>query len=135
MSDDRLIETMARGVWGARQLRLLRDDPEAAQLSYDELCPSVQAELLWEARAALAALQREQWIPVSERLPPECVDVLAMRDYGQIVGNPAHRDYGKRYHYKITRRYGNEFLSDLMETGQVTHWMPLPPAPQPEEAP
>lgn len=133
MRDDNLIEAMARGVWGARQLRLLRDDPEAAQLSYDELCPSVQAELLWEAHAALAALQREQWVPVSERLPPEGADVLALHDYGQIVGNPAHRDCGKRYGYQITRRYGNGFLSDLLETGQVTHWMPLPDAPQPED--
>lgn len=82
---------------------------------------------------ALAALQREQWVPVSERLPPEGADVLALHDYGQIVSNPAHRDCGKRYGYQITRRYGNGFLSDLLETGQVTHWMPLPPAPQTEE--
>lgn len=48
---------MARAMWEARQLRLLRDDPEAAQLSYDELCPSVQDELLWDARAALRAMR------------------------------------------------------------------------------
>lgn len=73
MNNDKLIEAMARGVWGARQLRLLRDDPEAAQLSYDELCPSVQADLLWEARAALAALQETHAVvprePVAWRRP------------------------------------------------------------------
>lgn len=97
-----------------------------------KLAQTQNAWTAWQAawQAAIAALQREQWIPVSERLPPECVDVLVLHDYGQIVGNPAHRDYGKRYRYKITRRYGNEFLSDLMETGQATHWMPLPEAPQ-----
>lgn len=77
--------------------------------------------------------EQDGWIPVSERLPPEGVDVLVLHDYGQIVGNPAHRDYGKRYGYKIAQRYGNGFLSDFLETGQATHWMPFPDAPQTEE--
>lgn len=78
MNNDKLIEAMARGVWGARQLRLLRDDPEAAQLSYDELCPSVQAELLWEARAALAAL-RETHAVVPREPTMEMQNAAALR--------------------------------------------------------
>lgn len=113
MRDDKLIEAMRDAV-------------------FDAIEQGEDAENI--ARAALAALQREQWVPVSERLPPEGVDVLVLHDYGQIVGNPAHRDCGKRYGHKITRRYGNGFLSDLLEPGQAMHWMPLPDAPQHEEA-
>ena len=124
MRDDKLIEAMARAMWDA--------EPQLDE--WDRAHPEARCRRMNMARAALAALQRELWVPVSERLPPEGVDVLVLHDYGQIVGNPAHRDCGKRYGHKITRRYGNGFLSELLETGQATHWMPLPDAPQPEEA-
>lgn len=138
MRDDKLIEAMRESfeAW-------FSDDwqhPSAVErdaVGY-KLAQAQNAWTVWLAAldAAFDLMQeRDGWIPVSERLPPEGVDVLVLHDYGQIVGNPAHRDCGKRYGYQITSRYGNGFLSDLLETGRVTHWMPLPDAPQPEEAP
>lgn len=53
------VERVAEALWLARTLRLLRDDPDTARLSYDELCQSVQDELRWDARAALRAMGYE----------------------------------------------------------------------------
>jgi len=64
-------------------------------------------------RAELEAAQR--WIPVSERLPEEKQNVLALDRTGTA------------YHWEYSRSLSNIFVSDY------THWMPLPQPPEVQE--
>lgn len=70
-----------------------------------------------------AAQNAQRWVPVEERLPEDCTDILfwangevclgIMRYDGKFV------DYGRREYPHEQRK--------------VTHWMPLPEAPREEE--
>ena len=53
-----------------------------------------------------------KWIPVSERLPEEKQNVLALDKTGTA------------YHWEYSRSLSNIFVSDY------THWMPLPELPE-----
>lgn len=70
----------------------------------------------------VSELNAQQWIPVSERLPEEnSNNILVYFDDGEFtVADFEKWDKGK---YKGEWHYFCEF------TGEVTHWMPLPPAP------
>lgn len=69
-------------------------------------------------REALEALQRFQWIPVTERLPDEGERVLASD--GVFVGESYLDSFG------IWRRSYGVFWRVI--GGPITHWMPLPDA-------
>lgn len=73
-------------------------------------------------REALEALQRFQWIPVTERLPAENMRVLAAVE-GVWVGE-AYRDMRDTW----MRSYGTPW--DASIGIPVTHWMPLPYKPE-----
>lgn len=81
--------------------------------------------------AALAALQREQWVPLSERLPEK-------EQYPVLV---AHRSGAVRMVFGIEPFIDGDWMGYYEPTLQgrflrgITHWMPLPPAPQTEEKP
>ena len=75
----------------------------------------------WNMRAKAQAVP--QWIPVSERLPENkdglwSDPVIAMTDTGNI--------------YRLSYCGGWQRTSEFMASGssKVTHWMPLPPAPE-----
>jgi hypothetical protein len=57
------------------------------------------------------------WIPVSERLPEDYADVLAIADNGQKL--LAWREDGRW-----------QSLVNSPELDSVTHWMPLPEPPE-----
>lgn len=125
--NDKLIEVMAQAVEGL----LYIDD-------YGQWCLHADKGPSDLARAALAALRDYRgWIGPSERMPDPGVLVLALHDYGQPAAKPKYGDLGGRYGYRLTTRAPDSpcFLSELMETGRVIGWHPLPAAPQPEEAP
>lgn len=61
---------------------------------------------------------KPKWIPVSERLPEPCVDVLALYDGGRMDIDWVDHE----------GRFGYESIC-----GKVTHWMPLPDPPKPQE--
>lgn len=105
-----------------------------------------QRDLMREAADAIEELSKPRWIPVTERLPKmrdagilkklginlrsdKCLIVIS-DGKDQIVDNDAELRDGK-WHSDTLR-----WLSVGKKTFDVTHWMPLPKAPEPpkEEA-
>jgi len=77
-----------------------------------------------DAAATLKASQQllsqmPAWIPVSERLPEEDVDVLVMTNYGMHVADLD--EYGT----------WNASHGDSWQFPKPSHWMPLPEPPEP----
>jgi hypothetical protein len=73
-------------------------------------------------RAAIEAYQRRQWISVEDRLPPAETDVLVKVASKQ---GPQGFDVAGIFHER--------WMSQATEGDvrwPVTHWMPLPPAPE-----
>ena len=61
--------------------------------------------------------ERTRWIPVTERLPDQCVDVLVRYRDKHILMGTARCD---------------DWLDEDLEDGEITHWMPLPEGPEGE---
>ena len=63
----------------------------------------------------IAVLQeREKWVPVTERLPDQCMDILVSYRDGHILMGTAMCD---------------DWIEEDLEDGKITHWMPLPDVP------
>ena len=65
------------------------------------------------------------WIPVSERMPEEIGRYWCYVEEQNSLG---------KSHYQWNCSWNGEVWSDKALTGRVTHWMPLPSAPQQEVA-
>ena len=86
------------------------------------------ADQLENQSAHIAALQKEieklrgqvpRWIPVEERLPDQCMDILVRyRDKHILLGTARCDDW----------------IEEDFEDGNITHWMPLPEPPEVENA-
>ncbi len=70
---------------------------------------------------------RLRWVSVKDRLPDEYVEVLyfAVDDMGVHEIMTGHREKGKWTHCCLF--YSTKILNDIVK---VTHWMPLPEAPE-----
>lgn len=67
-------------------------------------------------RAIYDATNNMRWISVSDKLPDERLKVLCYDSFYQTIG--------------VGRRWNNQSLVlDDTDDCDVTHWMPLPPAP------
>ena len=75
---------------------------------------------------AIAALERERWIPVSERLPEPKTDVIAAWDDGEVWS--VWQDWADDED-EDRLEYWNDDQSGIHT---VTHWMPLPDPPKEE---
>ena len=86
-------------------------------------CPGMSADLIERLRAENAALREKvpQWISVEERRPEPGKRVLATD--GVFVGE-AYRTSADSW-----RRYDGIAMRDCLGS-VVTHWMPLPEAPE-----
>ena len=89
----------------------------------EELLKALQYDRGQYEKGYKDAMDKQKWIPVSERLPEEWVDVLVLSRYGfcevaVYLGIP-----GK---WRITWNH------DLFEVDSITHWMPLPETPKGE---
>lgn len=61
------------------------------------------------------AQERTRWIPVTERLPDQCMDILVGYRDGHILMGTAMCD---------------DWIEEDLEDGTITHWMPLPEPPE-----
>ena len=104
----------------------------ASQFAIDgEISAWVPIAVSADLERRLSALQADaRWIPVGERLPEEGVRVLLQhKDGSQWTGHiawekPMFEDNFRAYQYFIDEAEQAEW-----EHGDITHWMPLPAAP------
>ena len=94
---------------------------------YDELVALLRkkydkAPMVMEAADAIEELSKPRWIPVTERLPEDGSDILAVQSCcGEVRIIPANYDRGVWYDCIFNR---------IAE--HITHWMPLPEPPEEE---
>lgn len=69
------------------------------------------------AEEIAVAQERTRWIPVTERLPDQCMDILVGYRDGHILMGTAMCD---------------DWIEEDLEDGTITHWMPLPEPPEVE---
>jgi hypothetical protein len=97
----------------------LRTELEAAQRRLEVAC-HIKAEdkvsFDFAVLDELAALREQaRWIPVTERLPKECEDVLMANIFHNV---------------RVGFYNGDRWIDNTSNrTPEVTHWRPLPPAP------
>ena len=99
---------------GVHGCAVLRETADVLQ-EYVERCKRYADEIM-------ALREKQQWIPVTERLPAAGERVLAARD-GLFVGEAYLSESG------VWRRYYGA-LWVLLGCAPVTHWMPLPDTPE-----
>lgn len=78
--------------------------------------------------AAVRVEEMPGWISVDERRPKDGETVLVSRFAGR-VSNKNHLGYPGKPWVEASRTSNGTFLCDVVSTGGVTHWMPLPPPP------
>ena len=72
-----------------------------------------------------------EWVSIEERLPRECVDVLVTDCYEVGIGYFVKHEDGS-WHCVTTLSISED--GEWVSTNDVTHWMPLPEMPDPQEA-
>ena len=69
------------------------------------------------AEEIAVAQERSRWIPVTERLPDQCMDILVRYRDKHILMGTARCD---------------DWIEEDFEDGEITHWIPLPTDPEVE---
>lgn len=110
-------------------IKALRDDNaclsiktahEAAD-AIEQLQQQIDGWIEQERKALLKSVPK--WIPVTERLPEDGSDILAVQSYcGEVRIVPANYDRGVWYDCVFNR-----------VAEHITHWMPLPEPPKEEQ--
>ncbi|MEA8858875.1 DUF551 domain-containing protein [Citrobacter freundii] len=85
------------------------------QCRIDEACRAAMLQ------AGNSPATPDTWIPVSERMPEEIGRYWCYVEEQNSLG---------KSHYQWNCSWNGEVWSDKALTGRVTHWMPLPSAPQ-----
>lgn len=84
------------------------------------LMESLAFKVAWEAGAQWAISLQPEWVSVTDRLPERHVDVLVF-----FIGAWKNKPVYKVDNYTIDGFWQNT------SNNIITHWMPLPDAPQP----
>ncbi|EAB4496575.1 DUF551 domain-containing protein [Salmonella enterica] len=118
--------------WQSGEVVTYTPDPEKATIwlnNYSGTCVQeyVKLERLQEALAGNSPAIPDGWIPVSERMPenkPGSYEYIVF----ESLNNRAHHDY-----WNVPDGSCDDFSPFWNHYGKyVTHWMPLPAAPQQE---
>nr|WP_109212670.1 DUF551 domain-containing protein [Klebsiella michiganensis] len=86
-----------------------------------KLCRSAMLAAAPQSTGSEPAAVPGKWIPVSERLPEEGGRYWCYVEEQNSLG---------KSHYQWNCSWNGDVWSDNALTGRVTHWMPLPTAPQ-----
>lgn len=113
----RLLETVYKHSEGKGGTALIIKDAADAIENLDDICQH-QADEIRELK--------NQWIPVSERLPKYWTKVLVFA-YGHDVLT-ARLCKEAEFDYPVFECNG--IYNELAKQGRITHWMPLPEAPK-----
>jgi hypothetical protein len=104
-------------------------------IGFDDVRPLHGATLPPPETKLYAAPQQAQapgWISVNDRLP-KFGRVVPVTMYAGRVNNDAHPGYpGKPWveHSKLLSTQSRLFMCEATQTGRVTHWLDVEPAPQ-----
>lgn len=118
--------------WQSGEVVTYTPDPEKATIwlnNYSGTCVQeyVKLERLQEALAGNSPAIPDGWIPVSERMPenkPGSYEYIVF----ESLNNRAHHDY-----WNVPDGSCDDFSPFWNHYGKyVTHWMPVPTAPEPE---
>ena len=123
---DELIKRLHRYSENCVAYKLDADFADAVQQAADAIEEMQSAErkflhIISDLESQIDQLKRERkWIPVTERLPEDGQDILAVHIYcGEVRIVPANYDRGVWYDCVFNR------VAD-----HITHWMPLPESPK-----
>ena len=83
---------------------------------------SLKINIAWEAWQAAKAQALPEWISVEDKLPSD--------DIGRVLAWVVEQNSLGKCGFAWNCSHSNGVFSDKFETFQVTHWMPLPDAPQ-----
>lgn len=86
----------------------------------EEMCRDMRKQPACDACPHRLAASRDQWVSVKERLPKFDDPVLAVWD-GDVIMATVNSEVGNWQEYPD----GDFAIGD-----EVTHWLPLPPAPK-----
>ncbi|HBS6651789.1 TPA: DUF551 domain-containing protein [Klebsiella pneumoniae] len=106
----------AMDAWNACRAAMLQAGNSPAQ---SDCCPA-QNHVSPEQNGDTPA-KNQGWIPVSERMPEEGGRYWCYVEEQNSLG---------KSHYQWNCSWNGDVWSDKALTGRVTHWMPLPAAPQ-----
>lgn len=103
--------------------------PEASKMHAIDAVAAIAEARGWNAcrafmlQAGNSPASPDCWIPVSERMPEEGGRYWCYVEEQNSLG---------KSHYQWNCSWNGEVWSDKALSGRVTHWMPLPAAPQQE---
>lgn len=129
-------ESIAKEALGLAHYYLEKSENQAKYIKQLERVNAEQRQRLYEAKYGWSAGEdaEQRWIPVTERLPEEDVEVLITYRYKEGEGDRSHSDidittYGQMYfggnkvgNHKHWRAPFEYFESNY----EVVAWMPLP---------
>lgn len=104
-----------RPIYGADTMHSC--DVDRVGLDGADLIERLTARCARYAEEIAVAQERTRWIPVTERLPDQCMDILVVYRDGHILMGTAMCD---------------DWIEEDLEDGKITHWMPLPEPPEEE---
>lgn len=81
---------------------------------------------------AVEALEKQQWIPVAERLPQKSGCYLVIRNFGLTGERDIAVFLYSEYCFPGKNMFSRYGTNDVFYNKSVTHWMPLPEPPEGE---
>lgn len=114
------------------ELTRLRDENRELNMTIKKMLNEPIQQELNEAKSRIADMEaRERWVPVSDRLPEEHIDVLIMIEWDSYP-HTGYLDYNDEWRISIDDELELRSDAEIINyriSGTVTHWRPLPDPP------